>query len=236
MAQAWTMILASVVGLGLSKIALGEDPNLSSGEALRVAAGQQVTRRELTSPKGTFRVRYEKPPKVGTDEERIVLVTKEGSYPLPPQEVWVDFPSPDRKDAHQGKSDRQPNGGECYFSPDEKWLYVDQKLYTGCAVGYLYKRESGLRFRPVSPLQFDLMAWRYYARRKGLSTAHVPTKDRNIHLIDFIQWSPDSRHLVFRLRPLPGYTEKQGWGWTGYFDTRTQRFGSGNPVKARKRA
>lgn len=193
------------------------------------AKNEQVLHEGVVSPKGTFRVEYERSPGDDPNNERIVLVTKRGRQPLPSEIVWLDFPWSGDKDARHGRSDQMPDAGGCYFSPDERWLCVSQKLFHGCSIAHLYKRQD-LTFQRIGSLEFDLMAWHYYVKSHGLRRSHVPSnKDPRLHIFDFIRWSGDSRYLVFRLRPLPGYTQKQGWGWIGHYDTRKRRFGPGYP-------
>jgi hypothetical protein len=183
------------------------------------------------SPRGTFKIVHEKTPGGEHDDKRIVLVAKTKRQALPPQDVWVDFPWSGDRGAKLERSDHHAIPGECYFSPNERWLCVVQKLYSGCSVAHLYERRNGSTFRPFGSVQFDLAAWDYYARRRGARAKHVPTEDPAIHLFDLVRWTADSRYLVFRLRPIKGYSEKQRWGWVGHYDTQSRRFGPSDPFE-----
>lgn len=125
--------------------------------------------------------------------------------------------------------------GDFYISPDDKWIFRTAKYVHTIGIACLYKKYGEADFRPAMRLRFDEAAWRYYATTHGWKSGKLPTVDEGPRIVDFVSWKKDARRLVFRLRPIDGYTPAQGYGWTGYYDTRTGRFGSAMSQKTRRR-
>jgi hypothetical protein len=127
-------------------------------------------------------------------------------------------------------SDHIMVGGDCFISPDERWIFRTQTYGTGIGLGYLYERHGkpgSLDYQPAFSMRFDYMAWRFFARTNGIPVSAVPTPNANApmkeigHIIDFVRWSKDSTLLLFSLRgALAG---RSVLDWNCYFDTVERR-------------
>jgi hypothetical protein len=174
----------------------------------------------LSSSRGAFRIVVREGPEdaqgLATDTVTIVLRGGKASRRLPPERI-----------EGQTNTDQTGFAGDFHISPDGNWIFRQEKYVHTVGVGSLYRRHGGADFRPALPLRFDEAAWRFYAASRDAKRRHftLPTVGDGPRIIDFVSWSRDSRRLTFRLRSISGYTEAQGWGWTGYYDTRTGRFG-----------
>ena len=174
----------------------------------------------VPSPRGTFHIVVQEGSEdaqgMMTDTVTITLRGGRASRRLPPERI-----------EGQANTDQTGDAGDFHVSPDENWIFRQEKYVHTVGVGSLYRRHGGADFRPALPLRFDEAAWRFYAgsRAGRRRRFRLPTVGDGPRIIDFISWSRDSRRLTFRLRPIPGYTEAQGWGWIGFYDTHTGKFG-----------
>ena len=102
------------------------------------------------------------------------------------------------------------------ISPNEQYIFGAQKYVRSVGLAYLYRRASGLNYRPATTLRFDEAAWRYFHRQRPQDT--VPTIDDGGRIVDFVSWSRDSRHLHIQLR---GHISAY---WLADYDTLTGQF------------
>jgi hypothetical protein len=151
-------------------------------------------------------------------EERVASGDDDGV-----RQLWVVAGGQRRRilpgDVGEGEEEAFSNLIEFWISPNGKWIYCEWKVCHGVAEGRLYERVGRMEFRPAFSDTFDSVAWDYIEKRYGLTSTEA-------RIIDFVSWSRDGRRLRFKLRSITGYTRAEGWGWTGYFDTVSRKFGT----------
>src|SRR5258708_24102637 len=97
-----------------------------------------------SSPKGTFRVVYERGDTRHGPTERIVLISKKRREVLPIQDPDSSFPrGVERAKTEPGNTPVLANAGECHISPDEQWICLEIKLSHGCARSDCFRQLNG---------------------------------------------------------------------------------------------
>jgi uncharacterized protein YecT (DUF1311 family) len=136
---------------------------------------------------------------------------------------------------------RQP---ECFFSPDEHWIFVEVDTGGGNTTSILYKRTATSsgggetpHYEPALTKGFDDAAWEFVCKDRKLAESSIGIPDNNgiwSKSLYFGAWSPDSARLLLGLVGTVGKPEEPKEGgpslWESnvsvlcYFNTRTGAF------------
>jgi len=145
--------------------------------------------------------------------------------------------------AREPGSDEIPGLPLCFFSPDERWLFVNQIVHedsdTGelTRIGAIYRRKDAAdgataTWELATPIRSDELAWQKFCALENLSEESVGPPDaaglRN-RTMEFVAWSRDSGRLLVELRARNGtLIDKDGkeafYRWFCYFNTQTLAF------------
>src|SRR5215471_1487506 len=120
-----------------------------------------------------------------------------------------------------------------FISPDENWISSSDSL---CSAR-LYHRTDDSRYAPASPACLGELAFRFLAAQEKIDQKLIgmTAEDHEVgtRLINFVDWSSDSRRLLLALSASIGPPEegsggnifKKGIGWwLCYFNTGTGKF------------
>ena len=88
-----------------------------------------------------------------------------------------------------------PRNGTVLFSPDDKWIALNDNLGSDMAEVRLFKRDRGLRFREVLNADISGKAWAFLARTYR---RHQPVHLDHMY-VNVVHWADDSRALLLLL-------------------------------------
>ncbi len=140
-------------------------------------------------------------------------------------------------------SDEIPGLPLSFFSPDERWLFVNQIVHEDSATGELtrlgaiYRRKDAAdgamaTWELATSIRSDELAWQKFCALENIAEESVGPPDaaglRN-RTMEFVAWSRDSGRLLVELRARNGtLIDKDGkeafYRWFGYFNTQTLAF------------
>jgi uncharacterized protein YecT (DUF1311 family) len=164
-------------------------------------------------------------------------------FVLPP--VQVERSKSASNGAEQVSSEKIEPQPRCFFSPDERWIFMEIDVDENNTTGVLYRRtensseEGGIpHYQPAMPKGFDRAAWAFVCQNKKLRESDIGIPDRNgiwAKALYFGAWSPDSGRLLIGLGGTVGQPKEpeDGGGpsqWESnasmlcYFNTRTGAF------------
>jgi uncharacterized protein YecT (DUF1311 family) len=115
-----------------------------------------------------------------------------------------------------------------FISPDENWIYSSDSVCNA----RLYHRTAEFQYEPTCLVDH---AWQFLAEQEKIDQKLIGMRAENDvdrRVIDFADWSSDSRRLLLALSVSIGSEEKGGGGifktgigwWLCYFNTETGKF------------
>ena len=115
-----------------------------------------------------------------------------------------------------------------FISPDENWIYSSDSVCNA----RLYHRTGEFQYEPTCLVD---RAWQFLAEQEKIDEKLIGMRGENDvdrRVIDFADWSSDSRRLLLALSASIGSEEKGGGGifktgvgwWLCYFNTETGKF------------
>jgi hypothetical protein len=115
-----------------------------------------------------------------------------------------------------------------FISPDENWIYSSDSVCNA----RLYHRTAEFQYEPTCLVDH---AWQFLAEQEKIDQKLIGMRAENDvdrRVIDFADWSSDSRRLLLALSASIGSEEKGGGGifktgigwWLCYFNTETGKF------------
>jgi uncharacterized protein YecT (DUF1311 family) len=115
-----------------------------------------------------------------------------------------------------------------FISPDENWIYSSDSVCNA----RLYHRTGEFQYEPTCLVDH---AWQFLAEQEKIDEKLIGMRGENDvdrRVIDFADWSSDSRRLLLALSASIGQEEKGGGGifksgvgwWLCYFNTETGKF------------
>jgi hypothetical protein len=157
--------------------------------ALALASLTFVSSAGAEAPGRTFRVEQLRGTEAHADEVAIWLVSvRDPSRRARLPEIPLADVDPGSSSGNIGYE------SELSISPDERFIFRDQKLYHGANAAYLYVRVRRLTYRPGAPARVDRAVKRFFARQVG----GRPLEQMGI--VEFVAWSDDGKSLVASLR------------------------------------
>jgi uncharacterized protein YecT (DUF1311 family) len=119
---------------------------------------------------------------------------------------------------------------QVFISPDENWIFTSDD---SCSA-HLYHRTGELQYAPASPACLLESAFHFFSEQEKIDEKLIGMRtDADTRLINFVDWSSDSRRLLLALSASIGPPEKGsggnifkkgiGW-WLCYFNTETGKF------------
>ncbi|HEU5238009.1 MAG TPA: hypothetical protein VFU37_12815 [Pyrinomonadaceae bacterium] len=162
-----------------------------------------------TSPKGTFRIE--------TGER----IDEDPTIPDPHEQQFI-VSTADSKVREPLGEERQAQPATYFISPDEQWIFADVHYGSGMGGAHLYQRKKDLKFERVID---EDQIWKFF-EKQALAGKERPS-DWDVHIVDFIAWSPDSARVLFSLRTgmrVPGKGSLGYYGWHAYYNVRTGKF------------
>ncbi len=176
--------------------------------------------RIATAPSGKFYlVRYTDVDQSGASAgERLALV------PAHDPKTCAPLPISEKVDANTTM-------GLAFFSPNEQWIFSDDTL---CSAR-LYHRTGDLDYVQASAECLSELAWRFFAEQEKVDDKLIgmppPNDQVGRRVIEFVDWSSDSRRLLVSLSASIGPPDKASWDfetgaawWLCYFNTDTGKF------------
>jgi uncharacterized protein YecT (DUF1311 family) len=193
----------------------------------------------VTAPSGDFQL-------IRKSNGAIWLVaTKQPTNHVVLPSVQVERSKSASKGAEQVSSDEIESQPKCFFSPDERWIFVEIDIDENNTTGVLYRRtqnsseDAGIpHYQPAMPKGFDPAAWAFVCQNKKLQESDIGIPDKNgiwTESLYFGAWSADSARLLIGLGGTVGQPkESEGGGgpsqWASnaamlcYFNTQTGGF------------
>ncbi len=132
--------------------------------------------------------------------------------------------------------------GLAFISPDEQWIFSDDSL----CPARLYHRKGELEYVQEPTECLREAAFRFLAEQEKIDEKLIGMRAENdvdTRVIDFADWSSDSRRLLFALSASIGSEDKGGGGifktgigwWLCYFNTETGKFELTDRLRAANR-
>jgi Lysozyme inhibitor LprI len=126
-----------------------------------------------------------------------------------------------------------------FISPDENWIYSSDSVCNA----RLYHRTGEFQYEPTCLVD---RAWQFLAEQEKIDEKLIGMRAKNDvdrRVIDFADWSSDSRRLLLALSASIGSEEKGGGGifksgigwWLCYFNTDTGKFELTDRLRAANR-
>lgn len=194
---------------------------LSLLTAIIQAEDKVAQERIVTAPNGKFYIiRYNEVDQSGTDTgQRLAVVSA--------NDPKTRFPL-----AIAETADANTTMNPAFISPDENWIFTSDTL---CSAR-LYHRIGDLQYAPASPACLLESAFHFFADQEKIDEKLIGMTaeyhEVGTRLIDFVDWSSDSRRLLVGLSASIGPAVKGsggifksgiGW-WLCYFNTGTGKF------------
>lgn len=192
----------------------------------------------VTAPSGDFQL-------IRKSDGAIWLVaTKQPNNHVVLPSVQVEMSKSASKGAQEVSSDEIEPQPKCFFSPDERWIFVEIDIDENNTTGVLYRRtensseDGGIpHYQPAMPKGFDHAAWAFVCQNKKLEEGDIGIPDNNgiwTKSLYFGAWSADSARLLIGSGGTVGQPkEPEGGGssqWASnatmlcYFNTQTGGF------------
>ena len=174
-----------------------------------------------TSPKGTFRIETD----LRLDEEDPTADAHEQQFVVSMADSKVREPL--------GK-ERQAQPATYFISPDEQWIFAHVDYGSGMGGVRLYQRKKDFKFERVMD---EESIWKFFEKQALAGKKRRP--DWDVHIVDFIAWSPDSARVLFSLRTgtrVPGKGSLGYYGWHAYYNVRSGKFELTDDLRALNRS
>lgn len=142
------------------------------------------------------------------------------------REIWLgDAEKPEQRKLLYS----YPRGADVLFSPNEKWLLVDDHLGSNISETYLYQHVSGLEYRKTD-INLHKALWDFFfeqmKRQRDPKDGPLAEDYREMdhNYIHSLRWSPDSDAILFRLDcHNSGNPRPWAEGWLCVYDLRNKK-------------
>jgi len=92
-------------------------------------------------------------------------------------------------EAKTGRDKPSVSTSDFEISPDEQWIFRDQKFYRCKNGAYLYEKVSGLNYKSATKEPLDILAWHYFEKVTGIEV------DSENGIVRFVAWKPGSLRI-----------------------------------------
>ncbi|HEY2749569.1 MAG TPA: hypothetical protein VGL86_33345 [Polyangia bacterium] len=157
--------------------------------ALATSASADTSVGTTAGRRASFRVEHVKIDETANDETIWLVSTRDPSLRARLPEVALPEEGADMTSGNTSYL------SDVFVSPDERFLFRDQKLFHGGNAAYLYTRVRGLVYRPAAPARLDLAVKRFFAASVGGS------EDTDaMGIVELVAWGDDGASAILNLR------------------------------------
>jgi hypothetical protein len=144
----------------------------------------------LPPPGGTL-FHTDKSPSGEIVAEHYIFQPSDPRKESPLRQIWLSYTKSDSPAALLFEHRR---AAKVVFSPNDKWIAIDDFFGSGSADVRIFGRISGLKYEEVENAEVTSKCWALVDRIHGKSVA----KALDHHYIETVRWAPDSGALLLK--------------------------------------